>query len=389
VTPRSDPGPDPGSAPGPVVAPAYGTASLADLVPSVAAMLAGAADGAADGDVLGLPQARRVVLLLVDGLGQRQLERFAADAPYLCSLPQRTLTCGVPSTTATSLTSLGVGLPPGAHGVVGYTSRIPGTDRLLNALRWDSSVDAEEWQPHPTALAAAARAGVATTVVNKRSFEGSGLTVASQRGAAFVPADSPGERLAAASRCAEADTPSLVYVYDSDIDATGHARGCRSEAWRHQLAIVDGFAQRLREVIPADAALLVTADHGMVDVDPEDRLDVDTEPELLEGVTLLGGEARFRHLYCRSGAVDDVVGRWRARVGDRALVLTREEAIAEGWFGEVRRAVEPRLGDVVVACLGPLAVMSGDRFPHEARLVGLHGSLTPDEMYVPLLADVP
>jgi hypothetical protein len=385
-----------------LVAPAYGSASLTDLVPSLAAMLSGLSGlsefsgpsaptgsrGSA-GNVLDVPSARRVVLLLIDGLGLMQLERFADDAPYLCSLHRRTLTCGVPSTTATSLTSLGVGLTPGEHGVVGYTSRIPGTDRLLNALRWDDGVDAEEWQPHPTALAAAARAGVATTVVNKRAFEGSGLTVASQRGVDFVPADSAGERLAAAARLSAAESPSLVYVYDSDLDGTGHAKGCRSEDWRHQLATVDAFAQRLREVIPADAMLLVTADHGMVDVGPEGRVDVDAEPDLLEGVTLLGGEARFRHVYCRSGAVDDVVARWRARLGSDALVLTREQAVAEGWFGPVRSEVEPRLGDVVVACVGPVAVVSTERFPFEALLVGLHGSLTDEEMYVPLLLDPP
>jgi hypothetical protein len=366
----------------PLVAPAYGVASLSELVPSVTAMLS--ADG--DGNVLELPNASRVVLLLIDGLGRRQLDRHAGDAPYLSSLSQRTLTCGVPSTTATSLTSLGVGRPPGEHGVVGYTCRIPGTERLLNALRWDSAVDAEEWQPHPTALAAAARAGVATTVVNRRSFEGTGLTLASQRGAEFVRADSAGERLAEAARAART-RPSLVYVYDADLDATGHREGCRSEAWRHQLATVDAFAQRLREVIPTDAVLLVTADHGMVDVPPQDRVDVDAEPELLEGVALLGGEARFRHVYCRSGAVDSVVECWRRRLGSAAVVLTREEAIAAGWFGAVRREVEPRLGDVLVACAGSLALMSSQRFPHEVALVGLHGSLTPEEMYVPLLVD--
>lgn len=368
----------------PVVTPAYGTASLVDLVPSVSAMLRGE-----PGNVLDLPVAGRVVLLLVDGLGRAQLDRCAADAPYLASLPQRTLTCGVPSTTATSLTSLGVGAVPGQHGVVGYTCRIPGTDRLLNALRWDDAVDPEEWQPLPTAFDAAARAGVATTVVNRRSFEGSGLTVASQRGAQFVSADSPGERLAQAARACAAHAPSLVYVYESDLDATGHREGCESEAWRHQLATVDAFACRLREVLPSDAALVVTADHGMVDVAVDDRVDVDASPELLEGVSLFGGEARFRHLYCRAGAVDDVLARWRSRLGEDAVVLRRDEAIDAGWFGSVRSEVEPRLGDVVVACVGALAVVSSERFPHEARLVGLHGSLTPEEMYVPLLVDAP
>ncbi|MDQ4006545.1 MAG: alkaline phosphatase family protein [Actinomycetota bacterium] len=374
-----------GSSTWPLVAPAYGTASLCDLVPSATAVLDGT--GPAD-NVLALPPARRIVLLLVDGLGQRLLERHAADAPYLSTLSRRELTCGVPSTTATSLTSLGVGLPPGAHGVVGYTSRIPGTDRLLNALRWDSSVDAEEWQPHPTALAAAARAGIATTVVTKSGFEGTGLTVASQRGAEFAGADSAGERLAEAVRAAQA-TPSLVYVYDADLDATGHREGCRSEAWRHQLATVDAFAQRLREVIPDDAVLLVTADHGMVDVAEAGRVDVDAEPDLTEGLALLGGEARFRHLYCRSGAVEDVAQRWRARFGDAVLVLTRDEAVQAGWFGPLRREVEPRIGDLVVACVDDVAVLSSHKFPHEASLVGLHGSLTAEEMYVPLLVDAP
>ncbi|MGH3368245.1 MAG: alkaline phosphatase family protein [Nocardioidaceae bacterium] len=383
----------------PPVIPAYGRASLADLVPSATAMLGGRADGGrADGgrtdgervvggNVLRLPQAQRVVLLLVDGLGHRQLQRYAADAPYLSSLSQQTLTCGVPSTTATSLTSLGVGLPPGAHGVVGYTSRIPGTNRLLNALRWDGSVDAVEWQPHPTALALAARSGIATTVVNKRAFESSGLTLASQRGADFVAADTAGERLAEAARAAQ-PAPSLVYVYDSDLDGTGHRDGCESEAWRHQLATVDAFAQRLREAVPADTLLVITGDHGMVDVAPGDRLDVDTEPELAEGVLLIGGEARFRHLYCRSGSVDEVAERWRTRMGEDALVLTRAEAIAAGWFGGVRREVEPRLGDVLVACMGPVAVLSTERFPHETSLIGLHGSLTVEEMVVPLLVDL-
>jgi hypothetical protein len=368
----------------PVVTPAYGRASLAEVVPSATAALTGAA-----GNVLGLPAASRLVLLLVDGLGRRQLARNAADAPYLSSLPVRTLTCGVPSTTATSLTSLGVGLPPGEHGVVGYTSRIPGTDRLLNALRWDSAVDAEEWQPHPTALGRAARAGVATTVVNRAAFEGTGLTVASQRGAEYVGADTAGQRLAEATRASGERSPSLVYAYDSELDATGHREGCLSEAWRHQLATVDAFAQRLREVLPGDATLVVTADHGMVDVAPEHRVDVDTEPDLLDGVALFGGEARFRHLYCRSGAVDDVVQQWRERLGDRAVVCTRAEGVTAGWFGPVRPGVEARLGDVLVACMGELAVVAGEQFPHEAALVGLHGSLTPEEMYVPLLVDAP
>jgi hypothetical protein len=271
--------------------------------------------------------------------------------------------------------------------VVGFTSRVPGTNRLLDALRWDSRVDPLEWQPHPTVFERAARAGVAVSVVNKRMFEGSGLTTAGQRGAAYLGADLAGERIAATVRAAGV-AGSLTYVYDGDLDSTGHRHGCESWAWRYQLAVVDGLAHTLRAALPADAALVVVADHGMVDVSLDRRVDVDAEPDLRAGVSLMGGEARFRHLYCDSASVDDVVSRWRGRLGDQVVVVTRESAIESGWFGPVDPAVRPRLGDVMVASVGDVAVVSSERFAHEAGLLGLHGSITADEMLVPLLCDV-
>jgi hypothetical protein len=217
-------------------------------------------------------------------------------------------------------------------------------------------------------------------------FEGSGLTVASQRGGRFVGADSVGERISAVVQAC-GDPGSLTYVYEGELDSTGHRSGSRSWAWDHQLAMVDSFALRLREALPEHVGLVVTADHGMVDISPEGRLDIDEHPELLDGISLFGGEARFRHLYCDAGAVTDVVAGWRGQMGADAWVVTRDEAIDEGWFGGVDLHVRPRLGDVMVASRGDVAVVSTSRFPHEARLVGLHGSLSSDEMLVPLLVD--
>jgi hypothetical protein len=151
--------------------------------------------------------------------------------------------------------------------------------------------------------------------------------------------------------------------------------------------MIDADAEQLREALPSDVRIVVVADHGMVDSPPDRRVDVDEHHELRDGVALIGGEARFRHLYCRGGAVDDVVATWRAFLGDRAEVLTRSDVIARGWFGPVSPHVLPRLGDVVVACGDDTAVMSSTDFPYEASLVGLHGSLTPDEMMIPLLVD--
>lgn len=389
-------------APGPVdpgefVLPAYGRRSVAEVLPAVAhALGAGAAVGPAPED-LALPDAPAYVLLLVDGLGARNLQRHADAAPFLARLqaadPDATATAGVPSTTATSLTSIGTGLPPGTHGVVGYTSRVPGTDRLLNALRWDEFVDPRQWQPHPTVFDRIRRE-VEVSVVNSREFATSGLTAVAHRGAEYVGADKVGERIAAAAALASGgrvrgSAPSLTYLYVPDLDWTGHRHGVASSAWLQELVAVDAQAEQLRDALPEQARLLVLADHGMVDSPAEARVDAASgagaDAGLRDGVQIVGGEARFRHLYCRRGAVDDVLATWRGVLGERAEVLTRDDAVGRGWFGPLDAGVRARVGDVLVAARGGLALLATADFPIERKMIGMHGSLTADEMLVPLL----
>ena len=366
------------------VEPAYGRRGLGDVVPAIGHALGTDVLTAPTGLVL--PEAPAFVLFLVDGLGSQLLKRHAATAPYLSSLLADTEpgTAGVPSTTATSLTSLGTGLTPGTHGLVGFTSRIPGTDKLLNALFWDKSVDPLEWQPHPTAFSRLTDAGVRVDVVNKREFDRSGLTIAAQRGAGYIGADRIGERIAGAV-AGSMHRPSLTYIYDGDLDWTGHKYGVDSPQWLQQLAAIDAETVQLRDALPDEVRLVVVADHGMVDSTSTGRVDVDSFPELRDGLVLLGGEARFRHLYCADGAASSVAGCWAETLGDRAEVLTREAAVERGWFGPVTEAVLPRLGDVVVAARGDLAMFSSKDFSYEMTLVGLHGSLTDDEMTIPIL----
>jgi predicted AlkP superfamily pyrophosphatase or phosphodiesterase len=367
------------------VEPAYGVRGLGDVVPAVARAL-GRTDVLPEPSGLVLPEAPAYVVLLVDGMGQRLLERHRDLAPYLSSLLDDSPpgTAGVPSTTATSLTSLGTALPPGTHGLVGFTSRVPATGKLLNALFWDKSIDPVQWQPHDTAFSRLSAAGVRVDVVNKREFDRSGLTVAAHRGAGYIGADKVGERIAAAVG-GSAHRPSLTYLYDSDLDWTGHRYGVDSPQWRQQLTTVDAQAQQLREALPDEVRVVVVADHGMVDSTAVDRIDVDRFPELREGLALLGGEARFRHLYAEPGAVDDLAGTWADLLGDRATVLTRAAAVARGWFGAVTEDVLPRLGDVLVAGHDNFGVFSSRDFGYETSLIGLHGSLTADEMLIPLL----
>lgn len=335
-------------------------------------------------DALGLPSADRFVVLLVDGMGLDLLREHAELAPCLSSLTNlEGVLAGIPSTTSVSLTSLGTGLRPGAHGMAGYTCRIPGTPRFLNTLSWDDRVDPLEWQPHRNVLQRLADDEVAVTVVNHPDFEHSGLTRCSQRGVPFIGARRPWDRLAAVVEAVEAGDRSLVYAYEPALDHAGHGHGVDSDEWRTTLGRIDRDVADLRAALPDDVVLLVTADHGMVDVPVENRFDLVDHPSLRSDVVLVAGEARFRHLHTRSGAERAVAKKWRQKLGDRAEVRLREDA--EEWFGPLDPAVRARFGDVVVASLDDFAVFASDVFGVELALRGFHGSTTGRERRIPVL----
>jgi hypothetical protein len=339
-------------------------------------------------NVLGLPGTGRVCLLIVDGLGWELLRAHQAAAPFLSELAfnSRPLTAGFPSTTVTSLGSLGTGLPPAAHGLLGYQVAVPGTGRLLNGLHWPKDVDPLAWQPKPTVFERAVAAGVPAVHLAPGAFADSGLTRAALRGADYRPARSLGVLAAEAVAALDSSDRVLVSVYHGDLDAAGHLYGVASPAWGFQLAHVDRLAEQITGSLPFGTVLYVTADHGMVDVGPDDRLDADLVPELRDGVALLGGEPRARHVYTQPGAAAEVLATWREILGERAWVLSREEAIAEGWFGPPDESLIDRIGDVVAAATGNTAIVASKAEPLESSLIGMHGSLTSAEQLVPMLA---
>jgi len=363
--------------------PKYQEASLDALATSVLASLGVPGEP----NPLMLAPTERACLLLVDGLGWELLRAHPAAAPFLSEIAMTAapLTAGFPATTATSLGSIGTGRPPGQHGIFGYQVVIPGTGKLLNALTWNAAVDPVEWQPGSTIFERAASAGVRAIRVAPGKLDGTGLSTAAMRGAEYLPAGTLGALVSRAAAALARETPALALVYYGDLDATGHVLGCGSDAWLYQLAHVDKLAEQLASALPHGTVLHITSDHGMVDVPDADRIDADAVPELRNGVALLGGEARARHIYCEPGAADDVIAAWRGVLGERAWVAGKEQAVADGWFGPVDDAFAARIGDVIVAPCGPWAVIASIQEPRESAMVGLHGSLTQSDQLVPLL----
>ncbi|MCZ0206910.1 alkaline phosphatase family protein [Streptomyces achromogenes] len=374
--------------------PEYGSGSLADLLPTLAAGLGVPGLTPTIGE---LTPADRVCVFLVDGLGWEQLRAHPDEAPFLTSLlggsrggTGRPLTAGYPATTATSLASVGTGLPPGAHGLPGYAVRNPATGELMNQLRWQPYTEPGAWQPYPTVFQLAHQAGVHTAQVTSPAFQHTPLTKVALSGGTFHGRLTGEERMDLAAEQLAAGDRALVYTYYAELDGSGHRYGIASDTWRGQLMYVDRLAQRLAEQLPPRSALYVTADHGMVDVpfDEEHRLDFDTDWELRAGVALLGGEGRARHVYAVPGAENDVLAVWREVLGEQFWVASRDEAIEAGWFGPpgaCDERVYPRIGDVIAAAHDDVLIIASEREPKESALVGNHGSMTPAEQLVPLL----
>jgi hypothetical protein len=372
--------------------PAYGESSLADVLPGVGAALGVPVDR--DGlphDPRGLTAAlggaRRVAVLLVDGLGADLIRAHADLAPTLAAMsgPAGDLSAPCPSTTPVSLATLGTGMPPGAHGILGFVTAVPGEERTLNHVQWGDDPDPTEWQARPTVFEQAAADGVEVSAVGPYLYKGSGLTRAVYRGAHYPGSVGPGDLSAQMGQALAAAPRALVYGYLAELDLTGHVRGVDSDAWRAQLALIDRIVEQVVDALPADGALLITADHGMLDVPASTRVDLDHEPELDAGIRLLAGEPRARYLHAVDGAADDVLATWRAVLGDRAWVISRDEAIASGVFGRVDDALAARIGDVVALARGTWALTATEREPGPSRLIGYHGSITATETAIPLL----
>lgn len=329
---------------------------------------------------------KRECLLLIDGLGMRQLAEYRDFAPHICAMTlERELVTSFPSTTATSLASFGTGLLSGEHGMLGYTVRVPhsGTPgRLLNALKWDYRVDPITWQPKPTLFERADAAGISVRHIAAAKFAKSGLTEAVLRGAKYVGVHSFSSQIKETAKALDHDD-SFAYVYLNDVDVAGHGYGVGSEQWIAALALVDDFVGHLIEKLPIGARLWLTADHGMLNAG--ERLVLGADNDLMLDVTLVGGEPRARHIYVREGTAEIVVQRWRDHLGARAKVFLKDEAIASGLFGDsVSETAYDRVGDVVAVALDDLVLIDPSRTEKESAIVAHHGGLSEAETVVPL-----
>jgi hypothetical protein len=355
------------------VLPALDGASVAGVVPA----LFGRVDDAWVPEVARTADA--VVLLVLDGLGWSAVQDHAAVMPNLAQMQGTAITTVAPSTTATALTSIATGLAPAQHGIVGYRMLVD--NHVLNVLRWtvagrNRPPDPFDVQRHAPFL------GREVPVVTRTEFRDTGFTQAHLRGGRLTGWHTVAGLVEQCRRAIE-NGEKFVYAYYPGVDSIAHEYGLHDRVFARELAFADAIAGELLDALPANTALLVTSDHGQTHLEPESWVEI---PELLSLATAVAGDGRFRYLYANPNTRKELIGRAREVLSDRAWVYSRAEALDSGMFGHGATGTVPgRIGSVILAAREPVAFVD-PALPNERKLKSGHGSLTPDEMYVPLVA---
>ena len=359
---------------------------LSQITPSIFSSLG--LDSAVDHLAVGQSPMGRELLFLIDGFGFDTLSQYADVMPTISRMFNHGLVqTSFPSTTATSLATLTTGELPGVHGMLGYTVQVPRSGgRILNALKWDERVDPENWQPVETLFQRASTQGISVTHVAAKRYENSGFTRAVFRGAEYKGANVVND-LVSETKQALQKTPSFVYLYVNDLDSAGHSDGVGSDKWIAALSAIDQMVSQLMKEVPKGTRIWVTSDHGMINV--QEKIIIGQDNQLLTGVSLIAGEPRARHLYLSDDSVqarEGVASLWQQYLQEKALVLTREQAISSNLFGaQLSADAIDRMGEVIVIARGGLVLLDADRADKEGAMVGHHGGDSEIESQVGLL----
>lgn len=362
--------------------------SLADVLPSCLSSILG------EPNALALPAVDKAVVFLLDGLGVNALRERPGHVRTLAGALSKTSTmsAGFPTTTASGLATITTGEHPGIHGMVGYTSLDPENDRVVQLLTgWDGKLDPATWQRSRTVFERAAENGIPSFAVGIERFRGSGFSSAVLRGAEFRAGARVVDRVDEARRILDGNDSAIVYVYAAEYDHAAHHYGRDSDRAIHALEEVDGAVSELAAGLGRREGLIVTADHGSLDVPASSHVLFDRAPGLLDGIRHVAGEPRALQLHFEPDAVPElrerVATRWREAEGERSLIVTRADAIAGGWFGPiVDPEVAPRIGDLIVSARKAIAYYDSRTATARSRaMIGQHGSLSPEETAIPLL----
>lgn len=381
------------------IAPHYAAASLSTVLPAIATSVGhksvldlsyesgGSERGTAAAEAWNLSPNQSTFLFVVDGLGFNNIQDFAAEAPFLASMNKsEPAYSGFPSTTATSMSLIGTGTSAGVTGLVGYSALNPISGEIGNFVSWRDVPEPLELQRQPVLFEHLMGAGFQVQSIGLSRYNGSGMTQAALRGSSYIEINNLQGTLDRALE--NAGKPMLTHVYWAEIDKLGHHYGVGSREWLQALKEFDHALERFVEKLPYGNQVIVTADHGMINVDTQQRTDVGKNFALSRGLRGIAGEPRCTHVYFNSmSGAKKAQAVWIEEIGENGLVLTRDEVIELGLYGPVEPHVTNWIGHLMVLAKNNATIVdSTNMSPMALNLRGVHGSLTPTEVLIPRIS---
>lgn len=334
---------------------------------------------------LGYKPKRKVLVILVDGMGAENVLARAGHAPWLAkeiSGGATTLSC-FPATTSTNIASFATGLNPGEHGFIGHVVSDSHFGERLNLLNgWTSETDPLLWQPHKTVSERAAEIGVACNVIAAEEYRQTGFTKATMREANFFGLDDLAARFNKALEILLAPEDSINYLYVPELDKFGHTNGWQSAGWGIQLETIAAEIGQLIRRLPSDAGVVITADHGMLDSQEDDKVELS---ELLNplGVSFFGGDTRTSLLYLDSDASSEEV---RSALGDSRYFTCYTPQELESWYGSFGQHALDRLPGLVLVAKGNHTLYHSSFSKQKSyRMIAHHGAFSSSELRIPLI----
>lgn len=390
-----------------LIAPDYGAYSIDSIVSFIRALFG---EKSERGGAL-LPSVpsilpRRVVLLILDGLGYIHLKRLLSKFPdmFLNRLIEQgaiiPLTSVFPSTTATALPSFSTGVTPQEHGMLGYRLYLKETASITNMIKLSplgnslrdsalqAGIDEDNFLLPSTIFEQLRATGIEPHVIIKKAIAGSGLSRILYDGSAIMhTAVNLSDMLVSTRDILNLENKkTFVSLYWGDTDAIAHVHGPWTDAFTAELLSIDSTLEHELLGRVKDTTILITADHGFVTMEDSDYVDITQFPEIYNNLVIPPvGDTRAAYLFVRAGKKDHVSSAISKAFGEDFICLDAKQAVDEGLFGigEVLDASRDRIGDLVIASLGRKSLY----YPYKdsKKLRGMHGGLTPEEMLVPFI----
>src|SRR4051794_2206450 len=390
------------------VRPLHDGYAFAALPATVERLLLGRGGGGLPRAALGDAPERveRILLVLLDAFGWRFFDRYADTHPllrrFVADGTVAKLTSQFPSTTTAHVTTLHTGRPVAEHGLYEWNIYEPMLDALVTPLLCSFAgdgvrdtlrrerVDARTLYPTDTHYRRLGADGVRSVAFHPSSFAPSTYDGVLLAGADLRPYNTLDGAFADVATALAGPGPVYAYLYIDTLDAVGHRLGPSSEAFDAEATrCLDAIEAALTN-LPTGTLLLLAADHGQVDVDPNTprfvnelwpRIGTHLRRDRRGRPLAPAGSARDLFLHTTPGGHAHVLGRLRELVGDRAEVHATADLVAEGVFAPPGPRLRDRLGDVCVLAAPGETVWWRERGRFDMRFRGHHGGLTPDEAH--------